>query len=68
MISCFKKFRSLSVKQDVQVWAVNVIRSNVGGGRAAAPAVTNGALYPTDANLFPKREDDKKSRDSMRPR
>ena len=44
----------MSVKQDVQVWTINVIRSNVGGGRTAALAVANGALYPTEADLHPE--------------
>ena len=43
------------MKQDVSVRAVNVIRSNVGRGGAAALAVANGSLYPTKADLFPER-------------
>ena len=68
MVGRFEEFRRLRVNQDVQVRAIDVIRPNVGGGRAAAPAVANGALYPTDTNLFTKREDDKYSRDNIRPR
>jgi len=43
----------MSVNQDVQVWAIDVIRPDVGGGRTAALAVADGARYPTEANLFP---------------
>jgi len=49
-----EELRSMSVNQDVQVWAIDVIRSNVGGGRTAALAVADGALYPTEADLSPR--------------
>jgi len=44
----------MSINQDVQVRAIDVIRPNVGGGRTAALAVASGARYPTKANLFPR--------------
>ena len=48
------KLRGVSVKQDVKVRAIDVIRSDVGGGRTAALAVADGALYPAKADLFPE--------------
>ena len=44
----------MCMNQDVQVRAIDVIRSNVGGGRTAALAVADGALYPTKADLSPR--------------
>jgi len=52
MIGCFKKLCGVSVKQNVEVRAVDIIRSDVGGGRAAALAIADGAMYPAEANLF----------------
>jgi len=54
MTGCLEKLRGVSVNQDVEIRAVDVIRSDIGGGRAAAPAVANGPLYPAEANLFPE--------------
>jgi len=51
-----KELRNLSMEQDVQVRAVNVIRSNVASGRTAALAVADGALHPTKADLSPKKQ------------
>jgi len=50
----------MSINQDVQVRAIDVIRFNVGGGRTATLAVADGALYPTKANLFPRPKDSQK--------
>ena len=50
----------MGVKQDVQVRTINVIRSDVGGGRTVALAATTGGLYPPNADLFPKRKPIKK--------
>jgi len=52
MTGCLEKLRGVSVKQNVEVRATDVIRSDVGGGRAAALAIADGGLYPAEANLF----------------
>jgi len=46
----------MNLNQDVQVRAIDVIRSNVGSGRTTAPAAADGGLHPTKSNLPPKRE------------
>ena len=51
----------MSVKQDVQVRAINVIWPNVGGGRTAALAVGDGSLYPAKADLSPEAKINTKS-------
>ena len=66
-VGCRKEFRSLGMKQDVQVRAVNVIWSNVGGGRTATLAVGNGALYPPNPNLFPEMKPDLQRVQTMGP-
>ena len=50
-ISGLKKLCSMSVQKDVQIRAIDIIRSNIGGSRTAASTVTNGALCPTKADL-----------------
>ena len=42
------------MKQDVQVRTVNVIWSDVCGGRATTLAVGNGGLHPANTDLFPE--------------
>jgi len=54
MTGRLKKFCGVSVKQDVEVRATDVIRSDVCGGRTAALAIANGTLYPAEADLFPE--------------
>jgi len=54
----------MSVEQDVQVRAVDIIRSDVGGGRTAALAVADGALYPTKADLSPETGANQKDPDN----
>jgi len=56
----------MSVNQDVEVRAIDIIRSNVCGSRTAALAVADTARYPTNANLFPKTKANQKNcRDDM---
>jgi hypothetical protein len=42
----------MGVKQDMQVRTIDVVRSNVGSGRAATCAIADAALDPSNANLF----------------
>ena len=51
-----KELRSVNMKQDVQVRAVNVVRPNIGSGRTAALAVADAGLHPTKTNLPPQNE------------
>jgi hypothetical protein len=48
----FENFCGMSVKQDMQVRTMDVVRSNVCSGRAATRSIANGALDPPNANLF----------------
>src|SRR5258705_6676483 len=49
---CFKNFCCMGVKQDMQVRTIDVVRSNVGSGRAATCPIADAALNPSNANLF----------------
>jgi hypothetical protein len=42
----------MSVKQDMQVRTVDVVRYNIGSGQAATCSIANAALDPSNANLF----------------
>ena len=61
---CLEKFCCMSVKQNVQVRAVDIIRSDVGGGRTAALAVADRALYPAEADLSPETRANQKGPDN----
>jgi len=56
-----EELRNVNVKQDVQVRAVNVLRSNVGNGRTAALAVADGGRRPSKTNLPHKNESQSKN-------
>jgi len=58
----------VSMKQDVQVWAIDVIWTKVGGGRTAALAISNASLYPAKADLFPETRSDEKTARVTQPR